>query len=286
MKNKLDMPYVTVIQPGISSIQDDGRFGYLSEGIPISGYMDHTAAGLANLLVGNPLNLACIEWAMLPPKLQFNEKAIIAVTGVETKIYINKKEAKLNKSICVPKGAIVSFGVIKNGVYGYISIHGGFQTKKILGSQSWFLQITEHQFFFKGLQIPFSLNKNNQNSNTRLANNYKKKSNETLEVYPGPEFNLLTINQQNSLFNTSFRPSVNRNRMGIQLESDFEKHKFTILSSPVLPGTVQWTPSGKLIVLMKDAQTIGGYPRLLQLSREVLSKLAQLDSDFNFSLKR
>ncbi|MFT5018055.1 MAG: allophanate hydrolase subunit 2 [Limisphaerales bacterium] len=34
------------------------------------------------------------------------------------------------------------------------------------------------------------------------------------------------------------------------------------MSSPVLPGTVQLTPSGP-ILLGPDAQTVGGYPRVL-----------------------
>ncbi|MBT8260172.1 MAG: biotin-dependent carboxyltransferase family protein, partial [Bacteroidia bacterium] len=35
------------------------------------------------------------------------------------------------------------------------------------------------------------------------------------------------------------------------------------------------TPSGKLILLMRDCQTTGGYPRVFQLSEEGINTLAQ-----------
>jgi len=38
---------------------------------------------------------------------------------------------------------------------------------------------------------------------------------------------------------------------------------------------VQLTPSGKLIVLMRDAQVTGGYPRVLQLTDYAISRLSQ-----------
>ena len=48
-----------------------------------------------------------------------------------------------------------------------------------------------------------------------------------------------------------------------------------IITSLVLPGTVQLTPSGKLIVLMRDCQTTGGYPRVLQLKESSIDILSQ-----------
>lgn len=43
----------------------------------------------------------------------------------------------------------------------------------------------------------------------------------------------------------------------------------------VLPGTVQLTPLDQLMILMRDAQTTGGYPRILQLSQESINRVAQ-----------
>ena len=61
-----------------------------------------------------------------------------------------------------------------------------------------------------------------------------------------------------------------------------------IITSAVLPGTVQLTPSGKLIVLMRDGQVTGGYPRVLQLSDQSISILSQkiMGESLRFEIKK
>jgi allophanate hydrolase subunit 2 len=68
------------------------------------------------------------------------------------------------------------------------------------------------------------------------------------------------------------------------LEETLENQLEPIITSAVLPGTVQLTPSGKLIILMRDCQTTGGYPRVLQLKESAINMLAQkfTDSIINF----
>lgn len=63
--------------------------------------------------------------------------------------------------------------------------------------------------------------------------------------------------------------------MAYQLEETIENDLEPIITSSVLPGTVQLTPSGKLIILMRDCQTTGGYPRILQLQENGINSLAQ-----------
>ena len=270
-----------MLQPGISSIQDAGRFGYLSEGIPTAGFMDSNAAELANMLVGNSINEACVEWGMLPPKLEFKNTAVIALTGAVVKVYLNGEEVPRNKRINVPENSLLSFGRLERGVYGYIAIQKGFQTEVVLGSRSWFDQITTYKMFNKGLMIPFFKQVVTKRAKSRLVFKENTFSKISLDAYPGPEFNLLTKDQQSLLMKSEFTVNANRNRMGVKLSELFDNHHFNVLSSPVLPGTVQWTPSGGLIVLMRDAQTIGGYPRVLQLTENAMLKL----SNFNFIIK-
>ena len=61
-----------------------------------------------------------------------------------------------------------------------------------------------------------------------------------------------------------------------------------ILTAPVQPGTLQLTPSGAMIALMRDAQTTGGYARILQLAEASIDQLARLSpgQHFRFSLER
>ena len=74
--------------------------------------------------------------------------------------------------------------------------------------------------------------------------------------------------------------------MGYQFEEISIEHTKSIITAPVLPGTIQLTPAGKLIILLKDAQTTGGYPRVLQLTEKSISILAQKNvaDKLNFDL--
>jgi len=74
--------------------------------------------------------------------------------------------------------------------------------------------------------------------------------------------------------------------MAYNLKENLKDEIKSIISSPVLPGSVQLTPSGKIIILHRDCQTTGGYPRILQLSISSLNHLSQIKSNekIKFSL--
>jgi len=94
-------------------------------------------------------------------------------------------------------------------------------------------------------------------------------------AYRGPDWSLLNGELQQQLLKGTFRISTQSNRMGIQLEDLLPNTLPELPTNPVFPGTVQLSSGGKLIVLMRDAGVTGGYPRILQLSEDSISKIAQ-----------
>jgi len=64
--------------------------------------------------------------------------------------------------------------------------------------------------------------------------------------------------------------------MGYQIKGGLPTNRFSFPSSFVLPGTVQLTPEGSMLVAMADGQVTGGYPRILFLETPEAAKLAQL----------
>ena len=98
---------------------------------------------------------------------------------------------------------------------------------------------------------------------------------------------MLDSNQKDFILSNKFMISNNYNRMAIQLSDLLFNNLDPIITSIVMPGTVQLTPAGKMIILMKDCQTTGGYPRILQVDEKSINSLAQLkkDSHLWFSLK-
>jgi antagonist of KipI len=86
---------------------------------------------------------------------------------------------------------------------------------------------------------------------------------------------------QAAILSQPFQLSAASNRMALRwqgppLAVDDNVSHGSMLSSPVIRGTVQLLPSGQLLTLMADHQTVGGYPRVMQVQRTHLSFLAQL----------
>lgn len=268
---------VKVLQTGFfTSVQDLGRFGYQQYGVPYGGVMDERAALIANLLLGNAKNNAVLEFTMTGPKLQFLCTTKICISGGDFQPKLNSIPINNNSVIVVKEDDILSFGAKKSGFRGYIAVLGGFLTDVVMKSRSMFKNVTQHQTIQKNLLLPIkSAVTIEKQSNASLAVNNVYLEEKIITAHKGPEFHKLTIQQQKKLLNAGFTVSKNNSRMAYQLTELLPNTLEPIITSVVLPGTVQLTPSGQLIILMKDCQTTGGYPRVLQLSNTAINILAQ-----------
>ena len=275
---------IKVLKPGFySTIQDFGRTAMQHYGVPCAGVMDRQSAALANSLLGNKIDDAVIEMTMTGATLLFEKTTAFTVTGACMSPTLNGVAIPLNKVIIVKPKDVLSFGKLVNGFRAYIAIYGGFKTDKVMGSRS----------MFQGVTLDCVLNKNdvlktevfftnNNTKNAKLISGFNFAIN-TLDVYKGPEFNSLNTQQKKRLFNHEFVVSKNHSRMGYQLIGFSANNLKPIITSIVQAGTVQLTPAGTLIVLMRDCQTTGGYPRVLQLSRNAVNVLGQKHTGENLS---
>jgi len=268
---------IEVLQPGIfSTIQDLGRFGFQKFGVPHSGVMDRYAMRICNLILGNKEDSSVMEITLQGPELKFNGATIICLSGANLSPKLNGKPIGQNEIIKIRKSDILKFGSRKSGFRCYLGIKDGFQSEKLMGSQSWYEGLTKEFRLKKGVELSYFENadKNYEtHSALKIDSEYLEES--SIEVYPGPEFKELTKDQQNQLFNSTFETDQSSNRMAIQFKEKLENNLKPIITGPVMPGTVQLTPSGKIIVLMRDCQTTGGYPRILQLSEKGIQVLSQ-----------
>lgn len=274
---------IKVIQPGLfTTIQDGGRHGYRNIGIPTSGFMDQESAWAANKIVNNDREESLIEITLKGPTLLFNNNCTISITGGDFNPLINGMPIKMYESINVKLGDTLKINNSKNGARCYLAISGGIDVKSIFGSKSFMSNITESYYLRKGDEIKISDNSNNK---ILKKNKLKFKLNRSMDVFKGPEFDLLSIKVKNILFENEFTIRSN-SRMAYNLDEKAQIGIKSIISSPVMPGSVQLTPSGKMIILHRDCQTIGGYPRILQLDTNSLNNLSQLKSNdkIKFSL--
>lgn len=267
---------IEVIDPGFySTIQDLGRFGFQDYGVPSSGVMDSFSAFMANTLLGNPKNAAVIEMTLKGPKLRFDSNTSICISGANMPPALNGTPIELNRVIKVKKGDILSFGRIQNGVRTYLAVKNGIRSEQIMSSRSMYPNVTTYFRFQKNdiMDIDQTHHADSTYALVKISNEHLDSVH--LEVHKGPEFDQLSKDQQKILFSKEFTVAKENNRMAYQLDQTLENDLSSIITSLVLPGTVQLTPSGKLIVLMRDCQTTGGYPRILQLSESAINILSQ-----------
>ena len=255
-----------------TTIQDDGRFGYRNIGVPSSGYMDRESAQTANLIIDNPINNPVIEATLIGPTIKFEKSTFICITGSDFNPMLNESRISLYTPVKVNKGDILKINNSSFGSRCYISIKGGIKVDKVLGSKSYYPQITDSSIIEKGDEFKFETN--NSEPNYKLINQ-KFELNKNLKVFKGPEFNSLNKGSINKIIDQEFSIGIN-NRMAYNLKEKIQAGTTSIISSPVIPGTVQLTPSGQMIILHRDCQTTGGYARILQLDEKSLNNLAQL----------
>lgn len=273
--------YVEVISQGLySSIQDSGRIGYRKYGIPPSGTMDKKSSELANHLLNNPLDAAVMEITLHGPKLLFSVSTQICITGADISPRLNNQSISCNKIINIGAGDTLSFGLLHFGARSYLAVKDGFQTEKIMGSRSYFTPVSSHSTIRKGDRLPIQAYHSSEQYYSTVRPDHLLFTSSRIKCSTGPEFDLLNDEDKISIFESTFMVTKENNRMGYRLEGTPINYpvNYNMLTSSVLPGTVQLTPSGQLIALMQDCQTTGGYPRILQLKQSGINTLSQKKS--------
>lgn len=257
-----------------STIQDMGRYGFRHMGVPVAGAMDQYAAHRVNSLLENNTGDALMEMTMTGPELEFQEPTFIALSGAELSAKLNGEPISGNEVHQIHEGDILSFGKLVYGLRTYLGIKGGFQSDEVLNSRSFYSPLTPLSQIAEGLEIPYTPAEEYQPKIAHIKTAPFWKENR-LQVQQGPEFGILEDQQLERIFAKPFTIAKENNRMAYQLNGMLDANSHPMLTSATLPGTIQLTPSGKIIILMRDGQTTGGYPRILQLTRKSINLLAQ-----------
>ena len=278
---------IEVISGGLyTSIQDLGRFGYRRNGVPLSGAMDSYSARLANRLVGNSNQEAVMEITHIGPVLHFTTKTEIAITGAGFTPTLNDFEIPLSTRTFVPEDSTLKFGLPGYGLCAYLSVSGGFVSERKLDSFSQFYGITQKETIEKGDVLTvnaFEGDPFNVTASVKVPRLHF--SSDEIEAFRGPDYYLLPEAIQNKLLETKVTVTSDSNRMAYLLTGWEDFSAEGIITAAVQPGTVQLTPSGQCIILMRDAQTTGGYTRVLQLTERAINRISQKQAGATLKFK-
>jgi 5-oxoprolinase (ATP-hydrolysing) subunit C len=287
---------IVVQKPGLlASVQDLGRHGHRQLGICPGGALDVLALTLANRLVGNADGAAGLELTMGGCELRFETDTRIALAGDDFGAQLDGIPLWPCWSVPVAAGQVLKLqganasGAKKAGLRSWLAIAGGIDVEPVLGSRSTDLKAGfgghEGRALRKGDRLPLGASRLDAAQRARKPFGLRgpdwgpdeADAAIALRVLPGPEFELFTLAAREVLWGERWRITSQSNRMGSRLAGTELKRKRAgdMLSSGVIPGTIQVPPSGQPIILMGDAQTTGGYPRIGVVIRADLWKLAQ-----------
>lgn len=276
---------VKVIRAGmLTTVQDLGRRGHLSEGVPLGGAADPFALRVSNLLVGNAEDAPALEITLIGPELEFGEDAWIAVCGARF------ENLPSWRPIRVAAGDRIAFGRRLQGCRAYLAVCGGLDVETVIGGKGTFLAAGVGGF--KGRPLRDGDVLRCVESRRELLGHWT--IDERMLPHYSPEPTVLAIpgaqaaDFGDALYGARFGVSARSNRMGIRLEgpSLVRSGGEELVSTAVAQGTVQVPPDGNPIVLIADAQTLGGYPRVAHAASVDLPLLAQLAPGDGVRFKR
>jgi antagonist of KipI len=282
-----------------TTVQDLGRMGHQRQGVPVGGAMDRVALRVGNLLVGNDDDCASLEASLIGPSLTFEQRTLIALTGADLSATIGETLLPLWRPIAIAAGTTLRFGRPRVGCRAYLAIAGGVDVPRVFESRSTYLRAGFGGHQGRALRAGDLLGVGHPSRHAeRLSQTIEPPSDRpavagwsistslrprysespTVRVIPGAHTNLLTADARNALTSAALRVSSSSDRMGYRLEGVELglRSPIELLSEGVAFGTIQLPPGGAPIVLMADAQTTGGYPRIGEVASVDLPLVAQL----------
>jgi allophanate hydrolase len=269
------MNSITIERSGLlSTIQDEGRFNLRHLGIPWSGCMSPAWQKMCNALVGNELNNSVIEcWE---GGLQFNtgddslriavaadHDAAITITSDSVTLQLNPFQ-----SYTAPPHSIIKLSNTGGFRHAVIAI-SGLDVSPQLGSTATYAKAGLGGLNGAALKAGDTLCVGTAQTGAEhtctnpLSDAYKSAE---LRVVLGPQQDLFSDEGIHNLLNSDYTLGTDADRMGVRLAGPQVLHKNEASKNPVsdaiVLGSIQVPATGQPIVLLRDAHTAGGYPKV------------------------
>lgn len=253
--------------PFFVTLQDLGRFSYAHLGVTNSGVMDEYAYFMANKLLGNSLDTNILEIGCSNVIFKVNKNTKISITGAFCEFFINDELKQIWQSFEVKKNDIIRIGKILSGNWLYLAVNGGFLIQKEFGSNS---TTTKENLggingsrFKKADILPF--NKSKKSNKTFLKKEFIPKYEDEiiLRVLLSYQYENFSKQELKKFFSSTYMVTKDFNRMGCKLKGDAIKCDINgIISEGIAFGSIQIPSDGQPIILLKERQTLGGYPKI------------------------
>lgn len=260
-----------VIKPGLLTlVQDLGRFGYQHLGLSPGGAADEQAFLWANRLLGNPPNSPALEICLGGLELEAQADCQLALTGADLGARRQGQPVTPWQTLGLKAGELLTFGYPKTGLRAYLAVTGGFEITPSFGSVASVVREQLGGLDGRGsplqegdhLPCPGSTGGGRHRQvSPRFIPDYTDPL--TLRVIEGDLNSVLGPEQKADFYQQGYKILPQSDRMAVRLEAGPLTPKTTgMVSEGINFGCIQLPPEGQPMVLLKDRQTLGGYPKL------------------------
>ena len=254
--------------PGmLSLLQDGGRYGRHDIGLTTGGPVDRLAMSWANRLVGNRAETTAIEASFGGLALEAEIHTQICISGGDQALTINGEPRECWRSHCVKPGDVIALGFAKQFCRSYLAVSGGFNVAPSFGSTATVVREgiggLRGEKLAQGDHLPAQENRDTQCLVLPEEQRPRYHRDIQLRVIPGYQHLSFPRLELQRFYNSEYRVTDRADRMGYRLEGPPIHCDLTsLLSEGICMGAIQVPADGQPIVLLRDRQTIGGYPKL------------------------
>jgi antagonist of KipI len=272
---------IRVLEPGaFTTVQDLGRPGRASAGVPPGGAMDPLALRVANLLAGNPEDAAALEITMIGPLLTFEAPAIVAIAGAAFEAGLDGEPVPHGASFTVAAGATLRLARPARGARAYLAVRGGIAVPPVLGSSSTLATAGFGGWLGRALAANDYLRAGEPQADApmrRLVSGAMPDPPDAIRVVPGPQTDAFTDWGLKVFFSKEFTVSPRSDRAGVRLQGTPLVHTRQADLDPegVMTGAVQVPGDGMPIILGPDRPVTGGYVKIATVITADLPLIAQ-----------
>jgi KipI family sensor histidine kinase inhibitor len=284
-------PLITVVRPGLfTTIQDEGRWGQQSSGVPVAGAMDIDSLHAANVAVGNEPGAAALEATLIGPHLRFERPCALAIAGADLGATVDGRSLAPGERAPCREGSQLRFSGRRLGGRAYLAVEGGIAAPVVLGSRSTHVRAAMGGLDGRPLRAGDRLTSGEGHASPRGDGLTPRDTDATpgagvpqsptmLRVLRGPQDDWFDEEAFGHLESHPFTVQPDSDRMGFRLAAEIRIRRRSdeeMISDAAFTGAIQVPPSGHPILLMADRPTTGGYPQIAVVISADLPRAGQL----------
>ncbi len=273
---------IRILRAGpLTTLQDSGRPGWLAAGVGASGPMDRGAFERAGAWLG-AAGRTGIEFTMAGLEIEVEGGVVsIAGDGGRFSAEVNGEAHTWPLQVQLQPGDRLEVRPGPAGNYGYLRFDREMELRPVLGSRSTNTVVglggISGRALLAGDRLPLGPQLVAMERQEPVAT-----APETgpIRVIWGLHADRFSTKMRNRFVTEAFRVSPRLDRMGARLEDPAGVFGglalLGLVSDAIVPGDIQILGDGTPVVLLRDHQPTGGYPRIATIVSADFDRLAQL----------